>query len=339
MTDDQKPTNNNETAAEPTFPRSSLYLVNAVIQDAINQELRVKEKMKEFAESMQPQLATAAAAAAEFSKANAKLQELSTLVEPKLNDAKRIAEQFSLMFGAINLKPFQEAAKTKMDFELNIRQMMKFMQPSTTDKIESAFLIRSAASPFVFPPKYFENTDTKQLEKDKEKIGAVIYADLMREAVQRKNRLIEGEIVRVKLPKKINWHDICIEFINGHTVKIKLLSDSDFESFRTYIEMGFKDHRTKLPNKQWIFLETLSKSHGIITWSNPKATNAGKKIKQLLSAALKHYFQLDSDAFENYRSEKGYKIKINLTPEVGSVSKNNEPVEDIMDGVEDMFGE
>jgi|GEM_PF-5593032 len=338
MTEDQKFANDNNVT-EPTFSGSSLDLVNGIIQDAINQELKVKEKMNELAESMRPQLATAAAAAAELSKANARMQELSTLVQPKLDDLNRVAEQFNLMFSAINLKPFQEAAKAKMDFELKIRQMLKFMQPPIPHKVETDFLTKPNSSPFIFPPKYFENTDTKQLEKNKEKIETVVYADLMRELSQRKNKLIDGDIVRLNLPGKIDWPNISIEFLNGHTVKIKLLDYPDFEAFRTYTEMGFKDHRTKLPNKQWIFLKTLSESHGLINWLNPKATIAGKKIKQLLSDALKYYFQLEGDPFENYRSEKGYKIKINLTPDVGSDLSDNDPQEDIMEGIEDMFGE
>ena len=49
-----------------------------------------------------------------------------------------------------------------------------------------------------------------------------------------------------------------------------------------------------------------------------KQINSIKKQKQLLSEALKAYFQVSSDEpFDDYKKEKAYKIKLTLVPEQG----------------------
>lgn len=123
-----------------------------------------------------------------------------------------------------------------------------------------------------------------------------------------------------KLPDDTIWQDISIKFLNGQEAIITAKG----QTFQTnYAEMGFEDEKKKQPNSQWSFLKLLATKNGELSWDNnndmsQKQINAAKKKKQMLSDALKAYFQIDEDPFENYRTEKAYKIKITLTPEDNS---------------------
>lgn len=120
-----------------------------------------------------------------------------------------------------------------------------------------------------------------------------------------------GQAKALKLPSNLHWEEIVIRFINGHEVIVKARN----KTFQTNYElMGFSDKRNMLPNKQWLFLEQLSKTGGEISWRNPQANSKGKKQKQLLSDKLKNYFEIQNDPFYTYRTEKAYKIKLTLYP-------------------------
>lgn len=72
-----------------------------------------------------------------------------------------------------------------------------------------------------------------------------------------------------------------------------------------------------------------------------RATPKGKKQKQLLSEALKAYFQISDNPFHDYKNEKAYRIKLNLIPEPESKSINEQKVfddEDIL-GIKDFYKE
>jgi len=137
------------------------------------------------------------------------------------------------------------------------------------------------------------------------------------EKVQEGIEKSDQKIIPDKLSPFLNakWEDITIQFVNGHEVIIKIKKKV---WHTTYEEMGFKDKRTKLPNRQWEFLKNLSKTNGEISWKNPIATVKGKKQKQLLSDKLKKYFKINEKPFHCDRKEKMYKIKINLIAETKS---------------------
>ena len=113
-------------------------------------------------------------------------------------------------------------------------------------------------------------------------------------------------------PTGTQWHDIKIKFLNKKKVMVQI---KGIKKQVTYEEMGFKDQRRHVPNKQWKLLQLLSYHNGEVTWDNPKAHVNVKKQKQLLSKKLKHYFQIDGDPFYDYRKEKKYKIRILLLPD------------------------
>lgn len=146
-----------------------------------------------------------------------------------------------------------------------------------------------------------------------------------------------GDIIGVHLPDKMDWYQLTIKFMDGHTVRITHEDNPTDPSFRTYKEMGFDDARKDAPNIQWELLRDLADGHGIMTWKSPKASDKVKKRKEILARALIYYFGIKSDPFELYKQEGGYKIKINLTPDSGVPHKRIATEDDIMDGVEEIF--
>lgn len=145
------------------------------------------------------------------------------------------------------------------------------------------------------------------------------------------------DIIGMRLPDKTGWYHLTIKFMDGHTVRITHEDNPTVPTFRTYKEMGFEDTRKDGPNIQWELLRDLADGHGIITWKSPKASDKVKKRKETLAKALIYYFGIESDPFELYKQEGGYRIKINLIPDSGVSHKRIAAEDDIMDGVEEMF--
>lgn len=136
---------------------------------------------------------------------------------------------------------------------------------------------------------------------------------------------VEKKVLEKKnLPANTRWQDIAIRFLNNHEAIIKIKDESRHTRFD---EMGFKDKRTGLPDKQWDLMVQLSKHKGEVSWENnrrlsKKDIDAIKKRKQLLANTLRAYFGIDEDPFYSYKEEKAYKIKINLVPEVDSYDQD-----------------
>lgn len=129
-----------------------------------------------------------------------------------------------------------------------------------------------------------------------------------------------------KFPSNLLWEEISIQFLNEHEVIIKARKET---LQTTYEAMGFQDEKKKLPNKQWTFLNLLAIKNGEVSWENnqdlsPEQKGSIKKQKQLLTEALKAYFQIKDEPFLDYKKEKAYKIKINLIPEANSAADAKE---------------
>lgn len=120
-----------------------------------------------------------------------------------------------------------------------------------------------------------------------------------------------------KFPSDLRWEEISIRFLNEHEVIIKAKNETLQTTFEA---MGFQDEKKKLPNKQWVLLRLLAVRNGELSWENNsnlslKEINKIKKQKQLLSETLRAFFQISNDPFYDYKAEKSYRIKLNLTPE------------------------
>jgi hypothetical protein len=129
-----------------------------------------------------------------------------------------------------------------------------------------------------------------------------------------------GKVIPLQLPDGTKWEHIMIKFLNGNDVKITLANDSDFQHVATYNEMGLRNNKSKMPDKQWELLLALTQSDGSISWNTVsnlplKMMNNLKTRKKLLSMGLKAYFQIKDDPFFQYNTENGYKLKMTLIPE------------------------
>ena len=127
-----------------------------------------------------------------------------------------------------------------------------------------------------------------------------------------------------ELPNDLKWPEITIRFLNGHEAIIKA---RELSKHTDYEEMGFKDQKRNLPNKQWELLELLAEKEGELSWGNTNLSlenmSKFKKQKQILSDSLKTYFKIEEDPFYDYKKEKAYKIKINLMPETKDQNDRN----------------
>lgn len=129
-----------------------------------------------------------------------------------------------------------------------------------------------------------------------------------------------GKVIPIQLPEGTTWEHITVKFLNGNDVEITLKNDASFKHIATYNELGFRDDKRKMPNKQWITFLAFAKSGGAIPWSSRSNLDIKliynlKTQKKLLSQGLRAYFQLDEDPFFDYNTEDGYKIKMRLIPE------------------------
>jgi hypothetical protein len=122
------------------------------------------------------------------------------------------------------------------------------------------------------------------------------------------------------LPDSTKWEHITMKFLNGNDVRISLKNDSSFKVDTTYNEMGFRNHKSQMPNKQWQTLLVFAQNEGSIAWTSnsnlsKKITDNLKAQKKLLSQTLKDFFQLDGDPFFTYNKQDGYRLKATLIPE------------------------
>jgi len=207
------------------------------------------------------------------------------------------------------------------------------------DNVYAKISIDKDDIPIINSFKIKDKTTEKQTEKQQKNIGDIksnnIQEPISLKIVEMPELKIKGFEEKVvlqkpknkkihlrKFPADLRWEEITIKFLNNHEV---IIGARDAVLQTTYETMGFQDEKRKLPNKQWLFLKGLSETQGELSWNSPKASDKGKKQKQLLSETLKAYFQIKDEPFYNYRKEKAYKIKINLVAEIDSktILKNN----------------
>ena len=102
------------------------------------------------------------------------------------------------------------------------------------------------------------------------------------------------------------WSDIEFEFLDEQRVLIKI---GRIHGRYNFAKLGFSDDRTSEPNKQWKLLNLLARLQGKLTWDDSEATSQKKKIKSLLSKALRNCFGIDDDPFHPYKEAGTYQLK------------------------------
>lgn len=141
-----------------------------------------------------------------------------------------------------------------------------------------------------------------------------------------------------KLPAGTSWESIIINFKNDYDVEIHV---RDIKHPTGFADMGFADkRRLGEPTEQWWFLELLARKNRILLMTDPEWKQEFVKRKELLSAQLKHYFNIDSDPFESYKRKKAYVIKMTVfkQDEVIDIAPKKSKNERISEEVLDIFG-
>ncbi len=166
-------------------------------------------------------------------------------------------------------------------------------------------------------------------EKREEIITRPLYSDAKLQI--RKGTTSFKEILPLKLPSDTGWGDVRVTFVDRHNVFIEILKHK-IKITVDYNDMGMYDARTKNPNAQWTIFYNFAEYGGEISWTTPVASDSIKKNKQLLSKALKLYFNIEGDPFMVYQKEKAYKLKMTVIPNEKS-SKNE------ISDIDDYFSE
>jgi hypothetical protein len=113
-------------------------------------------------------------------------------------------------------------------------------------------------------------------------------------------------------PEGINWEQITIKFIDGHTVSV---SAGDVKKVCNYTQMEMVNRKNADFTKQWELLLSFAKSRGEIGWRSSHADAKVKKQKQVLSKRLRAFFRLDDDPIEWVKGEKVYRCRFRILPE------------------------
>ncbi len=74
-----------------------------------------------------------------------------------------------------------------------------------------------------------------------------------------------GEDQPLEIPSGTTWQQITIEFIDGHTVSVRV---GQIHKRLSYGDMGMEDKRTKNPNGQWRLLQKFAEGGGVIRFGS-----------------------------------------------------------------------
>ena len=220
--------------------------------------------------------------------------------------AEKAQRSFEPMLKVVNdpafLKQMNEVEKTAEKIRRIVEQNHALTLPS----------IQLLQDMYVVIDREVETTTTVTTEKREETITRPFFNTTKTQI--RKGITSVKEILPLKLPDDTSWEDIQMRFVDPHNVFIEI-PKHDVRLTVSYNEMGLWDGRTKLPNAQWTVLRNLATYNGEISWDTPVASDGVKKQKQLLSKALKRYFNIESDPFGMYQKEKAYRLKMTLIPD------------------------
>ena len=123
----------------------------------------------------------------------------------------------------------------------------------------------------------------------------------------------KGDVKIINTSLETNWENIRIEFIDEKIVKIHTL---DKCHTRTYIEMGFKDHKSRppKPNIIWDLLVDFAKKEGRIDWGdNRTQMKDAYKVKNYVSFLRKRlklvFPNINGAPVKIYRKGTGYETE------------------------------
>lgn len=119
----------------------------------------------------------------------------------------------------------------------------------------------------------------------------------------------------LEVPLGTTWKEVTIRIRSLYTARLvfpgEVIDNIDFR------RMGFKDHKTKGPDKLWRILVCFAKNNGEI--SRKTEGIPVKKYEDLITDTkdmgnrLKHLFQIDVRPFQKHRKDDAYKSKFDIS--------------------------
>jgi hypothetical protein len=113
-------------------------------------------------------------------------------------------------------------------------------------------------------------------------------------------------------PDGAAWHDIKMQFRDGHTISITCKS---IQIVANFTQLGMVNTKNGEPTKQWQLLKILGESEGKLSWKNSAANERWQKQKGLLSKNLQDYFGINDDPIVWDSSERCYRTKFSILAE------------------------
>jgi hypothetical protein len=127
-------------------------------------------------------------------------------------------------------------------------------------------------------------------------------------------KLLPDYIVRKPIPAGLDWHDITMQFRDGHTIYIMYYSVHMVVNFT---QLGMVNTKNGEPTKQWGLLQVFSQCGGKLSWDNAAAHFRLQKQKELLSKKLQEFFGINDEPIVWKKKERCYVTRFNILPERG----------------------
>jgi hypothetical protein len=114
------------------------------------------------------------------------------------------------------------------------------------------------------------------------------------------------------LPKNAEWENLCIQFLDGHVVKVSYpnIKSQKFD----FKDMGFMNTKTNKPDLKWRLLIAMAENGGALTKSKWNK-EFGRNVKYELNERLKKFFDMNSNPIPHYTKKYGYRALFSLIGE------------------------
>jgi hypothetical protein len=160
----------------------------------------------------------------------------------------------------------------------------------------------------------FEDAAARSLRPPSFPVLEEIGADLCQGALDDRAALRKkkGPLVLFPTPPDSTWEDVHVRFKDGHTVSIRVKSETGMFN---YTQMGMASRKNGNPTVQWELLRTFADEGGTLVWSSSKADRRNQKRREILAANLRCFFQIDTDPFRLTPDRKGWEANFHIFPD------------------------
>ncbi len=125
-------------------------------------------------------------------------------------------------------------------------------------------------------------------------------------------RFAKESVMRFPTPRGAKWGDVQIRLKDGHTVWVRVGSESGNYN---YTQMGMIDRRNSSTTMQWKLLYQVAENRGYLSWGEPGAHWRNKRCKYRLKRDLQRFFGIEGDPFRLIDNKKGWQARFQIEPD------------------------